>query len=200
MFAWTPERKDFITARWRAGFSASQIAAAIELLEGEVSPSRNAVIGVLHRLRETRPGAPVRGIRQRRSPWAKAQKRNYSEVTHRMRKSVEVPLRAIDKTQRLTGAAQKSRERTLLNLPQTEPGPIERMKTEIPEPISKRLTIEQLTPHMCRYIADKEPPWTYCAHDALPDSSWCEFHAAICLQKVSVKEADRLAARAANWR
>lgn len=43
-------------------------------------------------------------------------------------------------------------------------------------PQSKHLTFDQISAGMCRYIADDYPPWTYCAHDAAPGSSWCAYH------------------------
>jgi GcrA cell cycle regulator len=65
----------------------------------------------------------------------------------------------------------------------------------VAEPQSKNLTLADLNAGMCKFSADDGPPWTFCAHDSLPGSSWCEFHKSICVQEVSPKEAQRRADR-----
>lgn len=76
--------------------------------------------------------------------------------------------------------------------------PMEPRKPALTAPPSKQLGIHQLTAHLCRYIAEPEPPFTYCGHVHKEGSPYCQFHHDLCHISVSMDEANRRAARAAR--
>lgn len=67
---------------------------------------------------------------------------------------------------------------------------------EVVEPVSKRLTLEQLTSETCKWpFGDpRQPEFCFCGHDALKPLPFCEFHSGIAYQNpAAAREAAQLA-------
>lgn len=78
----------------------------------------------------------------------------------------------------------------------TKPLPPSR-PTPLVEPTSKKLTIYELTNHVCRWPSDEDqPPFTYCGNDRVEESPYCAFHRSIAIAgQATQKDFDRIAAR-----
>lgn len=151
---WTADRVARLRELHKEGFSCSQMAAAI----GGVS--RNAVIGKLHRLGVVTPldreaANARRDIeRRRRSRLAK------EAHAKRMARA------AIERQRR--GSVPHS-------MLQQEPLPLSE-----PAPDSKRLTFADLNFKVCGWIdGDPRAMHSYCGHDVLHGSRYCEHHHAV---------------------
>lgn len=171
MSTWSPERDDRLRVLWGEGLSAEKIA--LKLGEGL---TRNSIIGRAHRL-HLPPHGPIPRTSER----------------HR-RKPKPRPFKPIPPEEDRKGRQAYMREHT-----KQQPVAPKAPPQTIAAPKSKRLKFYQLTNHVCHYIADAAPPYTYCGHLAEPGKRWCKFHYELCVQVVSPSEAnrrtDRLAAR-----
>lgn len=153
--SWTEERVALLKKLWQDGLSASQIAGELG------SVTRNAVIGKVHRLGLSGRGQPTSTIkRQRRAAAAPSSMRRL----------------------RTTGAS-------IGNLAlQTEFEVVEqaeyRPRRDVVVPIAKRLSIEKLTEHTCKWpIGDpSHEDFHFCGHDSLDSAPYCEYHAGVAYQ------------------
>ena len=147
---WTEERVALLRKLWTEEFSASRIAAEL----GGVS--RSAVIGKMHRLGLCGRGKPT---------WsAKRQPKT------RLPRSERQACRTVGNT------ALKMRPEMLEEaLVETGPQPFE----SIVVPIARKLTIEKLTEHTCKWpIGDPgHQEFHFCGHDSLDAMPYCRYHA-----------------------
>jgi len=115
--------------------------------------SRNAVIGKIHRLGLTGRGQPAAAKRQRKP-------RPLAEDARMVRPCA------------LGNAALRAEVRTV-------PQPVARMRENVVVPISKRLPIEKLTEHTCKWpIGDPgHSDFHFCGHEARSGLPYCDYHA-----------------------
>lgn len=75
--------------------------------------------------------------------------------------------------------------------------PVERVETEILEPVSKKITIHNLTNHICKWPGDEDgPPFTYCGNDRFGDGPYCEYHRSIAyVARATQRDFDNIATR-----
>ncbi len=147
---WTEERVALLRRLWTEDFSASRIAAEL----GGVS--RSAVIGKIHRLGLCGRGKPTWSAKRQSKP--------------RLPRSERQACRTVGNT------ALKMRPEMLEEaLVETGPQPFE----SIVVPIARKLTIEKLTEHTCKWpIGDPgHREFHFCGHDSLDAMPYCRYHA-----------------------
>ena len=152
--SWTDERVERLRKLWLDGMSASQIAND---LGGGVT--RNAVIGKVHRLGLSGRGQPTAAV-----------KRTRRAQPHAPRKPRQ--------THSYVGALALKAEASLA------PVAVMRPRHDVVVPIAKRLTIEKLTEHTCKWpIGDPGlEDFHFCGHDSLDGLPYCEYHAGVAYQ------------------
>lgn len=157
MSDWTPAATDLTTLLWAAGKSASEISRELWDRLGFYA-SRNAVIGKVHRLR-------LPGRARRDGPkTTKAGSRKGARKTAAVLAAASVAARRAKPPARLT-----------------KPVPIRR-RPEPPEaPMSKNLTLMDLTSRTCKWPVNDPPrgePFLFCgAEKDAGTEPYCPFHA-----------------------
>ena len=152
--SWTEERIEILRKLWQDGRSASQIAGEL----GGVT--RNAVIGKVHRLGISGRGQPSSSIKRQRKP--------------------RVAQSAPRRPSRPMSIGNNALKPELEYYPRTQP----RVFESVVVPIAKRLTIEKLTEHTCKWpIGDPgEEDFHFCGHDSLEGMPYCQYHARVAYQ------------------
>ena len=150
---WTEERVTLLRRLWTEDFSASRIAAEL----GGVS--RSAVIGKMHRLGLCGRGQPTWSAKRQSKPRLPPSQHRGSE---------RQACRTVGNT------ALKMRPEML---EEVQPRPFE----SIVVPIARKLTIEKLTEHTCKWpIGDPgHQEFHFCGHDSLDAMPYCRYHARI---------------------
>ena len=123
------------------------------------SVTRNAVIGKVHRLGLSGRGQPTSTIkRQRRTTQATTMRRT--------RQTVSIGSLAL--------------QTNIEAIAELEFRP----RRDVVVPIAKRLTIEKLTEHTCKWpIGDpSHADFHFCGHDSLETGPYCEYHAGVAYQ------------------
>ena len=173
--SWTDERVEMLKKLWSDGLSASQIAAQL----GGVS--RNAVIGKVHRLKLSgRAKTPASG--------APKTKRTGSTRTPAPRNSGYGAGRTTTVT-RAVGATVMKREVGLETLAEADMRPIE----DIVVPISRKLTLIELTENTCKWPQGDplSDDFHFCGHQSEDDSPYCKYHARLAFQPSSERKKKR---------
>jgi GcrA cell cycle regulator len=152
--SWTEERVALLKKLWQDGLSASQIAGELGLV------TRNAVIGKVHRLGLSGRGQPTSTIKRQR------------------RASPPSSMRRLRTTTASIGSLALQTEYEIVAEPQY------RHRRDIVVPIAKRLSIEKLTEHTCKWpIGDPgHDDFHFCGHDSLDGVPYCEYHAGVAYQ------------------
>jgi GcrA cell cycle regulator len=129
--------------------------------------TRNAVIGKVHRLGLSGRGQPTSSI--------KRQRRAHSPAVRRARQGVtfgNLALRA---------------DLDALAVAELRP------RRNVVVPIAKRLSIEMLTEHTCKWpIGDPgQEDFHFCGHDSLEGLPYCEYHAGVAYQAPEARRRPR---------
>ena len=165
---WTDERVELLKKLWSEGLSASQIANQL----GGVS--RNAVIGKVHRLKLSGRGrASAAQPRAKKAPAAAA-------------KSVNRPVRAVTASVGATALAM-----------QFDAEPVARQvlrpAEEVVLPISRRLSLIQLTERTCKW-PNGDPlaeDFSFCGNEAGENGPYCGYHSKVAYQPASERRRSR---------
>lgn len=145
---WTPERLVLLEALHAQGLPASRIAVALDC-----TATRNAVIGMLYRLRMRRRAALLpQSERKPRPPAERQTAAPRDNATRAARAAKAVLLHA-----QLTAT------------------PIRFERAMPPPPASRQLTFEALQANDCRWPSG-EGPYLFCGHPCYGNRSYCEHH------------------------
>ncbi len=164
--SWTEDRVGRLTKLWADGLSASQIAADL----GGVT--RNAVIGKVHRLGLSGRAKPASSTAR-----AKRQPRSAGYTATRTTRA----------TPRTSGAnALKIDADAEVRF---RPKPAE----DVVVPISKHLTVLQLTENTCKWPSGdpQYPDFSFCGHNSKDSTPYCEFHSKLAFQPASERRRKR---------
>ena len=161
---WTDERVELLKKLWAEGLSASQIANQL----GGVS--RNAVIGKVHRLKLSGRGrASAAQPRAKKAPAAGTVKTAASR-----------PVRTVTATVGATALAV-----------QFDAEPVARQvlrpAADVVIPISRRLTLTQLTERTCKW-PNGDPlaeDFSFCGNEAGESGPYCGYHSKVAYQPAS---------------
>lgn len=159
-FQWTDKRLAVLRELWSDGWSAQQIANKIE------NPSRNSVIGKVHRLGLMKKRAKPKieaSLGPRDNGGGTIQRiRNRRPTDDRRAKDWGIRQRLMDKAERKTA---------------TEP---QKPLPQPPEAFSDRaplnLTLLELTNATCKWPHGDEAPFEYCGHETFGFQPYCPFH------------------------
>lgn len=168
--SWTDERVARLSKLWAEGLSASQIANDL----GGVT--RNAVIGKVHRL----------GLSGRAKPAGKsnnAPRRKTTTTTRTSRSSGSSTFARASSgrtTTRTVGNAALKMEMNVEQEIHIEEKPVE----DVVVPISRKLTLMQLTETTCKWPTGDPtmPGFSFCGQTSQEDKPYCEFHSKIAFQ------------------
>ncbi|MEM9732936.1 MAG: GcrA family cell cycle regulator [Pseudomonadota bacterium] len=182
MATWTEERVARLAKLWAEGLSASQIAADL----GEVT--RNAVIGKVHRLGLSGRDKPAgKGGNRKKATTAKAATKPAAPkpATPRAKPADAEPLTS-KASPGLDDVDVKERvdEETLV---ETKPA------NDNAEPISRKLTLMQLTENTCKWPTGDPtmPGFSFCGHSTEDDKPYCAFHNKVAFQPPSERRRRR---------
>lgn len=70
----------------------------------------------------------------------------------------------------------KAARKESLPKPPTDPRKVRKVETPLPEPVSLRVSLMDLTDSQCRFIADEPNNATFCGHRVKEGSSYCPHH------------------------
>lgn len=156
--AWTPERVEKLTKLWNDGLSASQVAAEL----GGVT--RNAVIGKVHRLGLSGRSKTTTNSRP------KAKRSPAANGTRKPARKGNVSARQNGSRGNAVSVATPSRATPTLE-----------------EPASRKLRLEELTEHTCRWPHGdpQEHDFSFCGHKPNSASPYCEYHYQLAYQSTS---------------
>ena len=167
--SWTDDRVARLSKLWAEGLSASQIAADL----GGVT--RNAVIGKVHRLGLSGRVKPASGggSKPRRKPSAPRAK--YGRSASRINGSRTAAATALKMDPDSDVAVR--------------PRPVE----DIVVPISRQLTLMQLTDTTCKWPTGDPtmPGFSFCGHKSAEDKPYCEFHSKLAFQPANERRRRR---------
>ncbi|QCI98858.1 GcrA family cell cycle regulator [Agrobacterium larrymoorei] len=171
---WTDERVEKLKKLWAEGLSASQIAAQL----GGVS--RNAVIGKVHRLNlpgRAKAGGTVATSRPAVKRPASAPQRPANFAAARPAANRPVPVRT-------SGAVAFKED---MDIDAVETLEYARPSSNVVIPISRRLTLTELTERTCKWpVGDPlKDDFHFCGCEASESSPYCKFHAKMAYQPVS---------------
>ncbi len=173
---WTDERVELLKKLWAEGLSASQIAAQL----GGVS--RNAVIGKVHRLKlSSRGRATSTPARQK-----KQVRMNTGATKTAPRGNAQGPTRSIVATAGAT-ALQTLYETDAVAEQELRPA------EEVVVPISRRLTLIELTERTCKWpIGDPlNEEFHFCGNDSSEGNPYCGYHSKLAFQPASERRRSR---------
>lgn len=187
--SWTDERVEVLKKLWSDGLSASQIAAQL----GGVS--RNAVIGKVHRLKlsgrgKTTTAAP-RSKKVAPAPVAVASSAPPRPTPPPVTATVAQVQTTIRATATKTvGAAALKMEFQAETLVAE---PVIQAASDVVIPISRRLTLLQLTERTCKWpVGDPlSEDFHFCGHESGESSPYCAYHAKLAYQPSSERRRAR---------
>ncbi|HWD12693.1 GcrA family cell cycle regulator [Pseudochrobactrum sp. sp1633] len=185
---WTDERVELLKKLWSEGLSASQIAAQL----GGVS--RNAVIGKVHRLKlsgrgKTTTAAP-RSKKPAPAPVAAPRPATTSNVSSMSAASVSAAQAAPRATvMKSSGGAALQAE----ILADAVAAPIIRSNENVVVPISRHLTLLQLTERTCKWpVGDPlHDDFHFCGHESGESSPYCSYHSKLAFQPTAERRRAR---------
>ena len=185
---WTDERVELLKKLWSEGLSASQIAAQL----GGVS--RNAVIGKVHRLKlsgrgKTTTAAP-RSKKPAPAPVATPRSATTSNVSSMSAASVSVSPAAPRATvMKSSGSAALQAD----ILADAVAEPIIRSNENVVVPISRHLTLLQLTERTCKWpVGDPlHEDFHFCGHESGESSPYCSYHSKLAFQPTAERRRAR---------
>lgn len=154
MFEWNDDNTKTTVEMWKGGASAQLIANRIG------NPSRNSVIGKLHRL----------GL-------AQGDKAGQKSVTYVRRSPARPPKPRVST---ITGRL------SYQGPPKPRPEPLPPVHVD---DVARVSAVADLEPHHCRYpIGDPQSPdFGFCGHAAMPGSVYCQGHHARCWHPATPK-------------
>lgn len=147
---WTDERIEALKAMWAEGRSASEIAAAL----GGVT--RNAVIGKVHRFKL--PGRPKRPPKPRATIAIGKRPSSRGRANH-------------------GGTVAKIAAGPPRFKPVPKPKPVR--VEDVPEPVSRGLTVMDLSDRTCKWPTNDPPhggPYLFCGAATEPGGPYCRHH------------------------
>lgn len=172
---YSPEFKAHVSRLWAEGYSRIQIAELLGI-------SKDAVIGLVHRLKLPPRGNPVR------------------QGTDTRRNAIE--LRAKGATLRVIAQALNRNPNDIKRMFESEDRkrPIPAPTPALPAVETPRMatikTVRQVemrlpaSPHRtCQFITSADKPWRFCCRQALFGKSWCAQHYRVVFTPASRKEA-----------
>lgn len=160
---WTDERIEQLTALWRDGKSAGQIAKTL----GGVS--RNAVIGKVHRL-----GLQLEGGHD---AVAKAQKARADRVRREKRAQVDRD-RAIRCERRADDARKKAEK--IAKIAAAKPARPEPVFTDVFRLAPLELSLLDLRENDCRFpVSGEKADTLFCGHNVEAGGTYCTYHARV---------------------
>ena len=171
--SWTDERVARLAKLWAEGLSASQIATDL----GGVT--RNAVIGKVHRLGLSGRAKPAgkSNAGARRKPAARATGGTTSTPKYRRPRTT---------TQTVGNTVVKIEVQEEVAF---HPKPVE----DLVAPVSKELTLMQLTESSCKWPTGDPtmPGFSFCGHKNHDEKPYCEYHNKIAFQPPSERRRRR---------
>jgi len=149
MSFWTTEREDELRSLWALGLSASQIANRMH------TPSRNSIIGKVHRL-----GLP--------------QRRKQPQMTAAQR------LQALEVARQRKNELERQRRSGPVGLPKF-PWRHKPQEASMDIPVEQRVSIMELTSQTCRWPlwGDDQREGLYCGAATVPGQPYCCGHCAL---------------------
>ena len=168
--SWTDERVETLKRMWGEGQSASQIAKEL----GGVT--RNAVIGKVHRLGlsgRAKPAGKSNNTPRRKSTTSRASSGGGGSSTYARAGASRTSTRTV-------GNAALKME---LN-PDAEIHIEEKRAEDVVVPISRKLTLMQLTETTCKWPTGDPtmPGFSFCGQTSEEDKPYCEFHSKLAFQ------------------
>ncbi len=170
--SWTEERVARLAKLWAEGLSASQIANDL----GGVT--RNAVIGKVHRLGLSGRAKPAGKSGGSSAPRRKAT--TTSRASSGGGGSTYARASAPRATPRTVGNAALKMEMNVEAEPRIQQKPAE----DVVVPISRKLTLMQLTESTCKWPTGDPtmPGFSFCGQTSEEDKPYCEYHSKIAFQ------------------
>ncbi len=171
--SWTDDRVEKLSKLWADGLTASQIAKEL----GGVT--RNAVIGKVHRLGlsgRAKPKAASTSTTRTKRTTTTTSKSNIGSGGS----SASRPVRAAT-TARSVGSAALKMEEAVDAVADTRP------QEDVVVPMSKRLTLLQLTENTCKWPSGdpQNPDFHFCGHNTKDEAPYCEFHSKVAYHPLS---------------
>lgn len=179
-YDWTDERVEFIKANWTGGLSASQISDALDTDEQGIRPSRNAVIGKLNRLGETRDGEHVLGKRKPRR----------TRLHHKKREGLGFSEETTTKGRQRQRLFFEKRKLVEPLLP-PQPRPVHQLPAMLP---FLGISLVDLAPNACRW-PQGDSPFVFCGQPQSCGSPYCNAHTVISRAPATQRDFDRIAKR-----
>lgn len=170
--SWTDERVEMLKTLWAEGLSASQIAAQL----GGVS--RNAVIGKVHRLKlSSRGRATSSQPRQKKTTRSGVSGRSTSRGSSGRTVSSVIGATALQQQFAVDAVAD----------------PVIKPAADVVVPISKRLTLIELTEKTCKWpIGDPlSEDFHFCGNDCGESGPYCTYHSSLAFQPPSERRRQR---------
>ena len=184
---WTDERVELLKKLWSEGLSASQIAAQL----GGVS--RNAVIGKVHRLKLSGRGKTTTAAPRSKKPApapVAAPRPTTTSSSSMSSGSASAPQPTMRATvMKTSGAAALQAE--VLAVAVAEP--IIRHNENVVVPISRHLTLLQLTERTCKWpVGDPlHEDFHFCGHESGESSPYCSYHSKLAFQPTAERRRAR---------
>lgn len=185
---WTDERVELLKKLWSEGLSASQIAAQL----GGVS--RNAVIGKVHRLKLSGRGKTTTAAPRSKKPAPAPVAAPRSATTSNVSSMSAASASASPAAPRAT--VMKSSGSAALQadiLADAVAEPIIRSNENVVVPISRHLTLLQLTERTCKWpIGDPlHDDFHFCGHESGESSPYCSYHSKLAFQPTAERRRAR---------
>lgn len=184
---WTDERVELLKKLWSEGLSASQIAAQL----GGVS--RNAVIGKVHRLKLSGRGKTTSAAPRSKKPapapvsTPRATTTTSSSAGASSASTSQTSVRAT--VMKTAGAAALQAE----VLADAVAEPVIRPSEDVVVPISRHLTLLQLTERTCKWpVGDPlHDDFHFCGHESGESSPYCSYHSKLAFQPTTERRRAR---------
>lgn len=194
---WTDERVELLKKLWSEGLSASQIAAQL----GGVS--RNAVIGKVHRLKLSGRGKTTTAAPRSKKPAPAPVAAPRSTSSAGMGSSMGSGLGS-SMSSSSSGASHASPRATVMKssggaalqaeaLNDSVAAPIIRHNENVVVPISRHLTLLQLTERTCKWpVGDPlHDDFHFCGHESGESSPYCAYHSKLAFQPTAERRRAR---------
>lgn len=169
-FPWTDETREHAARLWGEGDSASEIAGALYTSKG--GPSRNAVIGVLHRMGLRRGTEGKEQLHTAKKAIQQRKDRSYKDRSATQRLANIVKVRSPS-----NGGARV--EPVIVREPDPD---LEEYNAAIPQ--EQRCTLMQLTDTTCRFpcgdVGDSD--FFFCGAAVPSEDTYCRYHARVAYQ------------------